>query len=364
MEKWWAAYEMFCGPRTEIVAAYLEPLVTEEHRKISRQLWLDAHQRAHQIAMNVDGSLFTPTSIIPRPLNWHSHPEPSLISSDPFFHGARLPSAQPTSLSPAEEKYGLSKDDAHSNNSLTHLHAQHTLGPIHPLQSLQLEGSNLPYLAQWQLQSPQMSASQENLWSSPPVQNYGEENLHGLMARLHLIEAENRRVREEKQQLEEENRQLKELTTIQAQREQKHLNIIDKMISNLALHQSTTSGAESKDIEKPTSVSTPTRSNTDNSTASDLSGIAERDPHSLGTVEEFNKDLASDLFDEPEQELRDVQYLPEMELGVPRALQGMPSVDSGYGTNKTDDSAPQFVKPSDTMRSPMDMGITFTSFHT
>ncbi|QDS72418.1 hypothetical protein FKW77_009089 [Venturia effusa] len=326
-----------------------DPLITEEDRYMSRQLWAEYQQRARLMTSDADRAPGIAMSTVPGPFSRHSRPEIPLVSPDPFPHGPRVSPAQPSSVWPVEEDIRFSRTEAQSSNSLAHLHPQRTLGPTHASKPSQDESGDPQYPAQWQLQSLSTTDPQRDPWSHSPVADHGEDNLQGLMARLILSD---QRTREEKQRLEEENRRLKELVTQQE-------DTINRL-SIQASDQSKISDAQYQDKERPMFDSTSARSNSSSPTASDLSGIAERQPHNLATAEEFNNDLFSEFFNIPEQDMRDVQYLPTAELGVRRASQGMPSDDSGYGTHKTGDSAPQYVRPGDTIISPIDPNLTFS----
>ncbi|KAE9987779.1 hypothetical protein EG328_001594 [Venturia inaequalis] len=326
MEKWWAAYEMFCGPRTAAAAEYLESLVSEEHRQMSRQLGHDARQGANHAIIQVNNVISSPTTGAPGPSHWQSHHE---TSSTPFGHAAQgsfshhvfHPSIQPSFSSTTEDSSSQSHDQTNSIGLPPQPNAQYTHEPQpeYPFQSFQNNNGDIYPSAQWHPQWPQNTA----FLPSPLHQNSNADFLNP-WTRLHEVEEENRRLKEQNKHL--QNKSLKD-------------------------QQPTT----------PVPILPPARSNTESSTASFLNGIAERDTPNPGTLEQFNSDLSAELIiteeEEPAQHfLQVVHYLPNLELGVPRALQGMPSVDSGYGTNTTDGC----VDPRDTVFSPTDTTLTFS----
>lgn len=366
MEKWWAAYEMFCGPRTTAAAEYLESLVSEEHRQMSRQLGLDAQQRANQGNLQANKVGFSPATGIPGPSSWQGHREASPTPSGHLIRGyfsqeAGFSSIQPSFPSTNGDSSNQSQDQSYGTSLQPQpdSHFAFEPQPKHLLQSVQNNDDNMRSLAQWQPQSPPNALPQSPPWPTSPLQLNGDANFLDLWTRLHLVE-------KEKEQVEEENRGLREASRQHAQREQRLLDIIDKLSSKEPIITPSVH-PENNNVSVSNCISAPARSNTDSSTASILSGIAERNTSNLGTIEQFNEDLAYGLLLEEEvleetpaahsQDPREVQYIPELELGVPRALQGMPSLDSGYGTNEMDH---QFVNPADTVLAPSDLNLGFS----
>lgn len=131
------------------------------------------------------------------------------------------------------------------------------------------------------------------------------------------------------------------------QRLKKQNNELEETIRQL------TEKAHTPNID-PALFVTHIRTDTNNSTDSDLSGITAPDPENPGSLEQLIADVDSDeIDDDSTQDTYNVEFLlcPREDGIVPRAIQGMPSVDSGCGTNKTDSNTPQHVRPSDTMKS-------------
>lgn len=334
MEKWWAAYEMFCGPRTAAAAEYLESLVSEEHRQMSRQLGHDAQQRANQAIIQVNNVVSSPTTGAPGPSHGQSHHETSSTplghaAHGSFFHHLFHPSIQPSFSSTTEDSMSQSHDQTNSIGLPPQPNAQYTHEPQpeYPFQSFQNNNGDVYPSARWHPNRSQIAA-----FPPSPLHQNSDANFLDLWTRLHKVEEENRRLKEQRKHL---------------------LNIIEEL--SLREQQPTTPS------ENPVPIPPPARSNTESSTDSFLSGIAECDTPNPGTLEQFNSDLSSELIiteeEEPAQHFtRGVHYLPDLELGVPRALQGMPSVDSGYGTNTTDGC----VDPRDTVFSPTDTTLPFS----
>jgi hypothetical protein len=215
--------------------------------------------------------------------------------------------------------------------------------------------------SQWR---PQTSSNsfQPGPYPSAPDYHRQSTTLEDLMFRLQIAE-EDTRLANEATRLANETAQLANQKALRAEQRIQKLEkqckmqskIIDDLVRTQPLKQTNSASNSNNEIE-PALSSTFTRTDTDHSTESYLSGISERDPHTLPTVEGFNADLASIQAQVPRQESsQGFQYVqPELDLAIPRATQGMPSVDSGY------ESIPRFVNPSDTLKSPVDSDTTFS----
>jgi hypothetical protein len=178
--------------------------------------------------------------------------------------------------------------------------------------------------------------------SSAAVFDERQAKIDELFAQLRLSEKKARLAEEKAQSIEEENRELKETC-------KRQLIVIGNLSEgrppNVVIPFS-----QPKDGIDPALFTTPARSNTRESTDSDVSGIATQDEPKTVSIDEFLADFP-DYPPDLSQDTQGVHYLTEKNT-IPHTEQGQPSTagDSGYGTN-----------PANKSPEPWDLDNTFAS---
>jgi hypothetical protein len=310
-------------------------------------------------------SIAVTDSVLPT-TSWPNFESTEQFNTEPYIGHRQFPSSQQLARLPFNgHQSHIPPSNLHtsfvSNSETNHQgHQDQSQSQISGILGQDLVQESTAY--QWPARMPSNA-----LWltsSSPPIAPLGRPALETLMAQLQL-EAH---LANEKAQLADKRAQMAEQRTRQAEKKaqklekqcNEQLSIIHRLRGTVSPSR-LMSPRSADDKANPALFSTPVRTDTGGSTESDLSGITAPDPGDPGTVEDFIADVQSNAINESEQDLHGVQYLLEAEedSSIPRAEHAKRSLDSGYGTNRTDDGANQFVRPSDTILSPVDPSLLY-----
>jgi hypothetical protein len=321
IEKWWAWYEAFCGPRTAEAAESLETLVGEEQRQLSHQLPIRTRlqlQPTSEISNSQPSAMEPPCTEV----------EPVWNASISAFDITPPSDSQPIplefSLSPQPSPMQVNMQLNNIGNNHHNVAFMQNAASLYPEYSSMHNSEGLPdqNMAQGsqystRFQWHQQASNYPNFTPSGPITMFqGQLNdVSNLMAQLQLEREKNRR-------LGEKNLQLKECCKTQLEIIK---NLSTKIPPNQIMGQPLT--------EARNDYYAPTRSSTHESTYADLSGIAAPDAPTTETLDDFMADLSPSLTQPFQQDMQDTQYLTE-ENSIPHNNSRFPSIgdDSGYDT--------------------------------
>lgn len=310
-EKWWTWFDAFCGPRTPAASEYLDAIMGEVSTTATMSMPLSILQGSQELEhpmsrMTFPGSAASGSNLVEA---WSPQPYvPNQAASTQQL--LRSPEAEHSPSASSMPQFGQRQSNGY-------IVEQHSMVEIMTPGSQQQENFSV-----WHHRAFSSPVAQPQI-SSNEICNEREARMEELLAQL-------RRAEEKARLAEVENQELREIN--------KEHRIIIKNLSEgkSILPLNVMSLSRGNNAMGRTLFTAPTRSNTRESTDSDVSGIAtQEDPKSTS----FDEFLAEFPESGPDltQDTQGVHYLPEKNT-IPHLHTGQPSTagDSGYGTNPVD----------------------------
>jgi hypothetical protein len=341
IQKWWTWFEAFCGPKTQTAEEYLNYLTGEPPVLHSLPVPITtSFQNLDGLETHLQSS--EGTASLPFP-----GPDESFSFQQPHFQTQFAP-LQQQSQSPTFEQHRL------------HVFRSSTAGLIAQAASSQPDYAQIQHMQYDHHGStfqPSVPDSQQAIfpptWNSTTIPNKSPPapvpsttarddryaNIEEILVRLQLAEDKARKAEDKATEAEDKATEAEAKTRL-IEKDFRELKEICKR--QLVVIENLSEGRPVELVEdgiNPTVLSAPARSNTRESTDSDLSGINSQGDLKILPMDEFLADIPKfgfdlDASDLPQQDMQGVQYLPDKNT-IPHTQQGQPSTagDSGYGTN-------------------------------